>query len=221
MRVVLSSSAAVRLDAARQFILAAPASAEILVVAANRGAADDFVRSLAAAHGATFGLYRFSLTQLAARLAAPLMADARLTPATALGIEAVAARAVYDASNDAALSYFKPVAESPGFPRALARTLEELALAAVPAAALGGAGPGARDLAELLTRFDVQCAAVSTVDRAAFLRAATHAARDSTGAYASCRLVLLDLVGVVRREFVPVARFVPIEVWRRRPVVAR
>jgi len=192
MRVVRSSSAALRLDAARRFILETPPATEILVVGATRGAADDFVRDVATARAATFGLYRFSLTQLAARLAAPLLAADRLTPATALGIEAVAARAVYDADADGALSYFAPVASSPGFPRALARTLEELALAAVPARALVGASEGAPDLAELFARFDAQFDEVSTVDRAAFLAAATRAAEAAGGPYAACALVLLD-----------------------------
>src|SRR6188768_3892510 len=192
MQVVQSSSAAIRLDAARRFILDTPPATEILVVGATRGAADDFVRDVASARGATFGLYRFSLTQLAARLAAPLLAADGLTPATALGIEAVAARAVYDADAEGALSYFAPVANSPGFPRALARTLEELALAAVSGRALGAASEGGPDLAELLARFDAQFDEVSTVDRAAFLATATRAAEAAGGPYATCALVLLD-----------------------------
>ena len=204
MRIVLSSSAAVRLDAARQFVLDAPPAAEVLIVGATRGAADDLVRDLAGSRGATFGLYRFSLTQLAARLAAPLLAADRLIPATALGIEAVAARAVYDADTEQALRYFGPVASSPGFPRALARTLEELALAGVTAMRLDGASQGAPDLADLLERFDEQFAASSTVDRAAFLRAATSAATLPAGAFASCRLLLLDtaITNAAERAFV-------------------
>jgi len=204
MRVVRSSSAAVRLDAARQFVLDTPPAAEVLVVGASRGAADDFARALASARPATFGIYRFSLTQLAARLAAPLLARDRLTPATALGIEAVAARAAYDAHSSGALTYFGPVASSPGFPRALARTLEELVLASVAPAALAGAGEGAPDLAELLTRFDAQFDAVASVDRAAFLRTATEAAADPRGAYAACRIVLLDVAvaNAAERSFV-------------------
>ncbi|HUR33760.1 MAG TPA: PD-(D/E)XK nuclease family protein [Vicinamibacterales bacterium] len=193
MRVIQSSSAAIRLDAARRFLLEAPPSAETLVLGATRGAADDFVRAVATGHGATFGIYRFSLTQLAARLAAPLLAADRLSAATALGIEAVAARAVYDAQGAGVLTYFGPVAASPGFPRALARTLEELSLAAVSGRHLHGASAGASDLAELLARFEAQFDAVATVDRAAFLAAATHAAADADGSYARCRLVLLDL----------------------------
>ncbi|MGE3958900.1 MAG: PD-(D/E)XK nuclease family protein [Vicinamibacterales bacterium] len=192
MRVVLSSSAAVRLEAASRFVLDLPPSTEILVVGATRGAADDFVRMLARRRPATFGIYRLSLTQLAARLAAPRLAAGRLTPATTLGIEAVAARAVHDAANAAALEYFGPVATSPGFPRALARTLEELALADVPASRLDGVGAGARDLAGLLDRFDRQFSTVCSVDRAAFLRTAAEGAAAGDSAYGHCRLVLLD-----------------------------
>lgn len=192
MRVLQSSSASIRLDAARQFVLDTPPAAEVLVIGATRGAADDFVRDLAAVRGATFGIYRFSLTQFAARLALPRLAASRQTPATALGIEAVAARAVYDAERDGALRYFAPVASAPGFSRALARTLEELALAGVGTAALDGASLGAPDLADLLARFDAQFEAVHTVDRAAFLRAAADAAGEAGAPYRHCRLVLLD-----------------------------
>ena len=84
MRVVLSSSAAVRLDAARRFVLEASPDTEFLIAAASRAAADDFARTLARARGATFGMHRLSLTQLAARLAAPVLARDRLSPTTPL-----------------------------------------------------------------------------------------------------------------------------------------
>jgi len=45
----------------------------------------------------TFGLHRFSLTQFAARLAAPRLALDGLAPATTLGNDAIAARTVYEA----------------------------------------------------------------------------------------------------------------------------
>jgi hypothetical protein len=193
MRVVTSTSAAVRLAAARDFVLTAPPATEILTIAASRGAADDFVRDLARVRGATFGLYRFSLTQIAARLAVLRLAAARLSPTTALGVQAVAARALFEAEHDRALSYFAPVAGMPGFPKALARTLEELALAAVPSSAVRGLGDGGPDLAALSERFDEQCQSASAVDRAAFLRLATDTALEPGGAFASCRVLLLDV----------------------------
>jgi hypothetical protein len=81
----------------------------------------------------------------------------------------VAARALFDADRDGALSYFAPVASMPGFPRALARTLEELALATLPASAVRALGDGGGDLAALFERFDEQFQSVCAVDRAAFL----------------------------------------------------
>ncbi len=207
VRVVTSASAAARLEAARRFVLDAPSAAEILIVSASRGAADDFVRTIARARGATFGLYRFSLTQIAARLAAPRLAVARLSPTTALGVQAVAARALFDARREGTLSYLAPVAAMPGFPRALARTLEELALGLVPPARVADAAHVGADLADLFERFDAQFQTASSVDRAAFLRAATDAAADrAPGAhpYASCALLLLDvqIAHAVERAFV-------------------
>ena len=193
MRVVLSSSAAVRLDAASRFILDASPDTECLIVAPSRAAADDFARTVARTRGATFGMYRLSLTQLAARLAAPVLARDRLSPTTPLGAQAVAARVLFDASRAGALSYFAPVANAPGFPRALARTLEEVSLALVPAAGLRGVGAGGGDLAALLERFDEQFHAASAVDRSRFLSAATHAVAEPANPYANCRLLLIDV----------------------------
>src|SRR6266550_5212024 len=105
-RLVTSSYAAARLEAARRFVVGASPASEILIVSASRGAADDFARDIGRTRGATFGLYRFSLTQLAARLAAPLLAQERQSPTTALGVQAVAARALFDADADRALRYF-------------------------------------------------------------------------------------------------------------------
>ncbi|MFN7913863.1 MAG: PD-(D/E)XK nuclease family protein [Vicinamibacterales bacterium] len=200
MRVLVSASAAARLEAARRFVLDAPPASEVLVVGASRGAADDLVREIARTRGATFGLYRLSLTQLAARLAAPVLAAERRTPSTALGIEAVAARAVYDATADGDLRYFEPVGRTPGFPRALARTLEELALAGVPPARLATETPGSADLVALLERFDAQFDAVSSVDRAAFFAAATAAVGAEGALFAACRLLLLDVPLAHRAE---------------------
>ena len=67
----------------------------------------------------------------------------------------------------------------PGFPRALARTLEELALATVSPRALRALPDVGGDLADLFERFDAQFQSASAVDRAAFLRTATRGGRRS------------------------------------------
>src|SRR5438874_11192465 len=117
IRVVTSTSAAARLGAARAFLQQLPSASEALVIGATRGAADDFARTIARDAGATFGLTRFSLTELAARAASSGAARGRRAPATHAGMEAVAARAVFECG--AELTYFTPVASMPGFSRAL------------------------------------------------------------------------------------------------------
>jgi ATP-dependent helicase/nuclease subunit B len=173
IRVIESSATGQRLAEARAFIAARSAGGdEVLLVGASRGAVDDLARSVAAEAGATLGLHRFSLTQLAARLAAPALAGRGLAPSTALGSEAVAARAVFEAARDQSLAYFAPVSRTPGFPRALARTIQELRLAGVTAEPLGRLPLGGSDLAALLERFDEQFAAASATDRTTLFAAA-------------------------------------------------
>ena len=202
-RVVISTSAAARLAAARSFLETLPPAAEAIVVGATRGAADDFVRAIAAAKGATFGLTRFSLMQLAARMAAASSSDARHAPANQAGIEAVAARAVFDAATADDLAYFTPVARLPGFPRALARTIHELRLADVRADRLSADVPS-RDIGALLARVEREFDRASVDDRATLFRRAAEAVAAERTRWSGLALVLLDvpLDSVIEREFV-------------------
>lgn len=171
-RVIESARAEARLAVAREFVSSQPPGAEVLIVGASRGAADDFARALAVERGVTVGLHRFSFTQLAARLAAPALARRGVAPGTTLSTEAVAARATFEATRDDALDYFGPVARMPGFPRALARTLQELRLAGIAGAKVGVLPQSGPDLAELLDRFEAQFESASVADRALLFRAA-------------------------------------------------
>jgi CRISPR/Cas system-associated exonuclease Cas4 (RecB family) len=193
LRVVSSTSAAVRLGAAREHLRTRHPAAEYVVVGASRGAADDFVRGIARAAGATFGLNRFSLTELAARAAAVAIAGERRVPGTDVGMEAMAARAVFDARGARELSYFQPVADLPGFPRALARTIHELRLAGVEPRELGASGCVGADIAVLLARIEAQFAAAAVDDRAALLRVATDACRSDRVRWARLPMLLLDV----------------------------
>src|SRR5689334_13366464 len=91
-RIFEAASSAARLRAAATFVRQFPADHPITIVAATRGAVDDFARSVAVERSATIGVTRLSLTQLAARTALTALAAQRKTPSTALGAEAVAAR---------------------------------------------------------------------------------------------------------------------------------
>ncbi len=194
IRVIEAAATELRIAEARSFVEARLGSGDVLIVSASRSAADDLARSVARGRGATVGLHRFSLTQLAARLAAPALTQDRRAPATYLGSEAVAARATFDARRDGALTYFGPVASTPGFPRALARTLQELRLAGVPAAALAELPLGGVDLGALLERFDREFASASATDRATLF----GVARDTLSSEAhavplAAPLLLLDV----------------------------
>jgi RecB family exonuclease len=101
----------------------------------------------------------------------------------------VAARATFEVERQDGLEYFEPVARTPGFPRALARTLHELTLAGVDASALACLPLGGRDLARLLGRFEEQFSAASATDRATLFEAAGEAAQT----LAPYPLLLLDV----------------------------
>src|SRR5215208_5369972 len=89
IRLIESSSAQLRLQEARAFVETHAARGDVWLVGASRGAVDDLSRRVARESGAAIGLHRFSLPQLAARLAAPILAAEERAPATYLGSEAV------------------------------------------------------------------------------------------------------------------------------------
>ena len=189
--IVESPSAAHRLALAAAFLERFPPNQPITIVGATRGAADDLARRVAMRRGATLGLSRFSLTQLAARVAAARLAGQGVAPSTALGVEAVASRVSFDAAEGGALDYFSGVARMPGFPRALARTLTDVRLAGMAPADLVNAGRAGHDLSQLVRLAESEMAEASTADRATLL---AHAAAAVDGeSFLRAPLLLLDL----------------------------
>ena len=194
MRIITSTSAAVRLAAARSFLGGRPPAAEIIIVGASRGAADDLARAISRDQGATFGITRFSLTGLAARAAASYPAERRRIPGTQAGAEAVAAHAVFGALEAGELGYFEPVARMPGFPKALARTLHELRLAGVRTTDHSHRmGPAQADLFRLLDRVESEMSRAGVDDRAALFHLAAAACRAGHVRAAKLPMILLDV----------------------------
>ena len=193
VRAVHSASAAVRLREARRFLDQFAPGEEVLLLGPSRGAVDDLARAVAAEKGTTFGLRRLSFTQLAARLAATDLAARGQTPATALGHEAVASRAAFEAARAEALEYFFPVSATPGFPKALARTLLELRLAGATAGPLGRLSRGGSDLAELLERAETLLNDAGASDRASLFNTATAALGSSEPGSPPMPVLLLDV----------------------------
>jgi hypothetical protein len=193
MRKILQSPLATeRIAAATEFICSFSAGIELVLVGSSREAIDDLVRGIATAAGATFGLHRFSLTQLAARLAAPKLAIYGLVPGSSIGNDAVAARAVYEALSGAQLRYFEPVARFPGFARATSSTLAELRLAGISSGDLSAHDGPARDNAALLKRFEEQLAAAGIADRTMLFGIASEAV-GSTSPLIRCPMLFLDV----------------------------
>jgi hypothetical protein len=168
------------------------AAPPLLIVAPTRSAADEFAFSLAIETGATFGVTRASFAELVVRTAIPALSAQGLTPSAPLSDEAVSARVADDLMTQQALKYFAPVADMPGFPRALSRTLGELRMAGVAPSQLRGHGANS-DLAALLTRAVEERRKSGAVDYATILATATAALEKTPATLASTTVVLLDV----------------------------
>jgi ATP-dependent helicase/nuclease subunit B len=207
IRIVESTSAAERIEAGRAFLAALPAGGEALVVGASREAADDLVRGLTATAGATFGLHRASLAQLAARVASAELARLGAAPTSGLGTEALAARVTFEALGAGALGYFAPVARFPGFARALASTLGELRLGHVApdvVARAGRADGAGADVGALLARFEAALRDGALADRSTLFDLAAAVLSGAPAPLARLPVVLLDvpIASMAERAFV-------------------
>ena len=175
---VLSSEAA-------RFALAGPlqgATDRALLVAATRRAADELVWDYCP-RGA-LGIQRFTLWSRAAQLAAPALASRRLTPLTPLAAEAVAARSIFELRQKTQLPYFAPVVDTPGFVRAMSRTVRELRLHRVAPSQLRRApAASTADLGALLERFVEICNERQLADEAAVLSLAEESVASGAGAW--------------------------------------
>ncbi|HEX5023508.1 MAG TPA: hypothetical protein VFX54_22760, partial [Candidatus Binatia bacterium] len=190
---IQAGSTAVRLGEARRFLEQFEPGAEVLLLGASRGSVDDLARAISLERGATFGLHRLSFVQLAARLAIMELASRGRAPTTQLGHEAVTTRAAFEARGASEPDYFSPVLQTPGFPKALARTVLELRLAAVAGAGLARLARSGPDLAALLDRVDILLNEAAASDRAALFETATKALGSPVTGWPPMPLLLLDV----------------------------
>ena len=191
-RVLTSVDSERRLAVARQWLCDHPLEQEVVILASSRGAADDLLRECVGTTG-LFGVHRFTLLQFASELAAPALARQGVVPMSGLGQQTVAARSVYASQAAGELQYFGPVLDTPGFPRALARTLDELRLERVDPEALESVGAGGTDLGHLLRHYGEELGSWGLVDQAGILDAARTEALE-THRYAQLPFLLLDLL---------------------------
>ena len=200
-RLVTSHDTAMRLSVAAEWLTSYPPDAEILIVSPTREAGDEFVRNAALKSGARFGLTRFTLNHLAASLAAMDLARIGIVPASGLALTAVAARSIHLLHIAGDLSYFEPVAEKPGFPVAVARTLEELRMNDADAKSIKKLPRGGKDLARLSESIARELAEAKIADRARVFEAAITVAKQSTPHHpAGLPVLLLDVQVTSSRE---------------------
>src|SRR5262245_24776844 len=193
-RLLVTTDSGSRLEAARGWLDRWPPDAELLVVAPSWEACDDLVRGALGAGAARFGVARTTLARLAARLAAPILAADARAPVTDLGLLAVAARAVHRLTAAGSFAYFAPVADRPGFPRAVARTFDELSMNAVTPAALRELPLGGSDLALLTEGIEAELAHDGLTNRAAVFGIAAHVACEPRAPHPiGLPVLLLDL----------------------------
>jgi len=197
--MIVSYDSATRLSVADGWLDKYPLDTEILIISPTRESGDEFVRNTALKSDARFGLARITLDRLAVNLAAPILAESGRVPATSLSLEALTARCVHILISEGVLSYFGPVAKRPGFPRAVARTLDELRMNAVDIGSLRDLPRGGIDLAALAECVELELASAKLADRATIFEAALEAAQQSalSAQHSSVRLsrplLLLDI----------------------------
>jgi ATP-dependent helicase/nuclease subunit B len=169
---------------------------EVLFIAPSRVAADDLTRRISLQTGSRFGIHRFTLAALAVDIASPRLASQGLSILGGVAVDALAARATDRCRTQSALTWFDPVARTPGFFRALAATITELRMNDVDRTALADSGPAGADLAHLLREFELALAEAQIADLALIFRTATEEA----SRYDGLPLLVMDVETTCRLD---------------------
>ena len=186
--VVTSVGSLYRIERARAWLETRDDAEEVLILGASLGAANELARSLAKTRGAAFGWHRLTLAQLAANIAAPVLAARGLASISRIGAEAIVARVVHRLRIERGLGRFQPIAHTPGFPRAITAVLIELRLAQLSSEALAAVTP---DVSLLLAAYEAELAELALADWPQILSLA--AAGIPTHRLSGLPLLMLDI----------------------------
>jgi ATP-dependent helicase/nuclease subunit B len=192
-RIVTSFSTKERLASASAFVQE-HVGKEIVLISFTRTAADEFVRDICKKTSGVFGVHRFTLPQLAFSLATEPLAEEGKSFIAGVALEATAARAIHACRTAGTLTWFDPVATTPGFFRALASTITELRLNQIRIDALRGVGPAGDDLAGILEKYATSLEEATVADLAMAYKEAVAVVTSQGFRYRGCPLILLDLV---------------------------
>jgi hypothetical protein len=172
--VVTSAAGRYRLERARAWLETRSPAEEVLILGASLAAANELARSVAGMKGGAFGWHRLTLPQLAAGMALSSLTGRGLASITQIGTEATVARLLHRLRAEGRLGRFAAIAETPGFPRAVAGVIAELRLARLSPDAVAAAAP---DVAPLLAAYEAELAEMMLTDWAGVLALATDGAR--------------------------------------------
>jgi ATP-dependent helicase/nuclease subunit B len=194
-KLIVSADAESRVRHAQDWIAAYPADAQLLLLTHSKEAASDLILRVVTDKRSAFGIRRFTLNSIAARLAQHALADAGTAPATNLSFTAVVARAVHSLNAKSQLDYFAPVVSRPGFPIAVARTLAELRMNEVEVTRLAKLNRGGKDLAAIATLVEEDLRLAKLSDRSILFQAAIDSLDASENqSYVRLPLLLVDVV---------------------------
>lgn len=177
------------MQAASRFLREWAPRSETVVLAPTHTAADELAR-VACAHGAAAGIHRFALREFVIAAGSALLNEREITPLRQVGREALVARVTALALERGLLSQLRSIAQFPGFPRALARTLERIRINRVPVESLGRVHG---DLAVLLKLYESELAERSLADHASRVALALEAMRTGRCRFSGLPVVALDV----------------------------
>jgi ATP-dependent helicase/nuclease subunit B len=189
--VVHSRANSKLIERASQFLSNHVQNSEVLLIATTRAAAHELAISVLPQ--GSQGIHAMTLIQIAATLASQPMGRASLAPISRLGMEAIAARIVHSANRAEKLKYFGPVAETPGFPRAVARSIIELRLEGIRSEDLAATGAPGTDLALLMSMYAGELEQRSLADLPMLLKLAVEEGSQNKHRLTGLPLLLLDL----------------------------
>jgi ATP-dependent helicase/nuclease subunit B len=161
-----------RIRRAQAWLQCRPQAEEVLVTGATFDAANELSRNVVMDKGAAFGWHRLSFPQLAAAVAAPLLASRGLVPLSRIATVAIVTRVLHDLKTQDKLNSYQAVANTPGFPRAVASVITELRLAKLLPDALADVAP---DLVPIIRAYEAELAEAGLTDWPGMLAVATEA----------------------------------------------
>ena len=169
--IVTSVANSSRLERARAWLDARATAEEVVILAPSLDAANGVARERTQNKGSVFGWHRLTIAQLARSLALSGLTAQGLVSVSQLGAEAIVARLVHRLRTEGRLGRFAPVANTPGFPRAIAEVISELRLARLSPDDLASVAP---DVAPLLAAYQTELAETHATDWAGVLAVAAE-----------------------------------------------